>query len=127
MTLKQWKKSLKSSTSSWTQFQPNTTSMLCLALVKIGGTLVLVGVPPEGVKFNAHNLISKRRIFAGSMIGGIAETQEMLDFCAKHNVPADIELIQNSRSKRSLRAHGKRRRTLPLRHRLRFIELSSTI
>jgi uncharacterized zinc-type alcohol dehydrogenase-like protein len=65
-----------------------------LGTVKIGGTLVLVGVPPEGVRFNAHNLISKRRVFAGSMIGGIAETQEMLDFCAKHNVPADIELIK---------------------------------
>ena len=56
--------------------------------------MVLVGVPPEGVKFNAHNIISKRRIFAGSMIGGIAETQEMLDFCAKHNVVADVETIK---------------------------------
>ncbi|MBS2009100.1 MAG: NAD(P)-dependent alcohol dehydrogenase [Cyanobacteria bacterium SZAS TMP-1] len=64
-----------------------------LSLIKIGGTMVLVGVPPEGVKFNAPNLIGKRRVFAGSMIGGIAETQEMLDFCAAHKVAADIELI----------------------------------
>ncbi len=64
-----------------------------LSTIKLGGVIVLVGVPPEGVKFNAHNIISKRRIFAGSMIGGIAETQEMLDFCAAHKVTADIELI----------------------------------
>jgi uncharacterized zinc-type alcohol dehydrogenase-like protein len=64
-----------------------------LSTVKLGGAFVLVGVPPEGVKFNAHNLISKRRVFAGSMIGGIAETQEMLDFCAAKNVVSDIELI----------------------------------
>lgn len=65
-----------------------------LGTIKIGGVMVLVGVPPEGVKFNAHNIISKRRIFAGSMIGGIVETQEMLDFCAKHNVVADVETIK---------------------------------
>ncbi len=65
-----------------------------LGTLKLGGVFVLVGVPPEGVKFNAHNLIAKRRIFAGSMIGGIGETQEMLDFCAKHNVVSEIELIK---------------------------------
>jgi uncharacterized zinc-type alcohol dehydrogenase-like protein len=65
-----------------------------LSTLVLGGVFVLVGVPPEGVKFNAHNLISRRRIFAGSMIGGIAETQEMLDFCASKNVVSDIELIK---------------------------------
>jgi len=65
-----------------------------LSTVKIGGTFVLVGVPPEGVKFNAQNVISRRRVFAGSMIGGIAETQEMLDFCAAKNAIPDIELIK---------------------------------
>lgn len=42
---------------------------------------------------NASRLISKRRQFAGSVIGGIAETKEMLDFCAEHNITSDIELI----------------------------------
>lgn len=65
-----------------------------LNTLKLGGVLVLVGVPPEGVKFNAHNLIAKRRIFAGSLIGSVAETQEMLNFCASKNITAAIELIQ---------------------------------
>lgn len=64
-----------------------------LSTIKVGGVLVQVGAPPEGVKFNAHNLISRSRIFAGSLIGGIAQTQEMLDFCGEKNVVSDIELI----------------------------------
>ncbi len=64
------------------------------ALLKRDGTLVLVGVPehPHPVP-NFGNLIFKRRAIAGSLIGGIAETQEMLDFCAEHGIVADIELI----------------------------------
>ncbi|MFT4179183.1 MAG: NAD(P)-dependent alcohol dehydrogenase [Thermomonas sp.] len=64
------------------------------SLLKRDGTLCLVGVPEH-----AHpspyvgNLIFKRRAIAGSMIGGIAETQEMLDFCAQHGIVADIEMI----------------------------------
>jgi uncharacterized zinc-type alcohol dehydrogenase-like protein len=64
------------------------------ALLKRDGTLVLVGVPA-----NPHpspsisNLIFKRRAIAGSLIGGIAETQEMLDFCADHGIVSDIEMI----------------------------------
>ncbi|EPD6701632.1 NAD(P)-dependent alcohol dehydrogenase [Cronobacter dublinensis] len=65
------------------------------ALLKRDGTMTLVGAPasphpsPE-----VFNLIFKRRAIAASMIGGIAETQEMLDFCAEHNIVADIELIR---------------------------------
>ncbi|ELQ5996198.1 NAD(P)-dependent alcohol dehydrogenase [Cronobacter dublinensis] len=65
------------------------------ALLKCDGTMTLVGAPasphpsPE-----VFNLIFKRRAIAGSMIGGIAETQEMLDFCAEHHIVADIELIR---------------------------------
>ncbi|EOU9603995.1 NAD(P)-dependent alcohol dehydrogenase [Cronobacter dublinensis] len=65
------------------------------ALLKRDGTMTLVGAPasphpsPE-----VFNLIFKRRAIAGSMIGGIAETQEMLDFCAEHHIVADIELIR---------------------------------
>jgi uncharacterized zinc-type alcohol dehydrogenase-like protein len=66
-----------------------------LSLLKRDGTMVLVGAPatphpsPE-----VFNLITKRRAIAGSMIGGIPETQEMLDFCAQHGIVADIEMIR---------------------------------
>ncbi|MFT3978281.1 MAG: NAD(P)-dependent alcohol dehydrogenase [Sphingomonas bacterium] len=64
------------------------------ALLKRDGTLVLVGVPEHPHPSpDVHNLIFRRRAIAGSLIGGIAETQEMLDFCAAHNVVSDIELI----------------------------------
>lgn len=63
-------------------------------LLKRDGTLTLVGAPASPHQSpNVMNLIMKRRSVAGSMIGGIAETQEMLDFCATHNIVADIELI----------------------------------
>ena len=64
-----------------------------LALLKRDGTLTLVGAPEDPVSVAAFSLLAKRRSFAGSGIGGIAETQEMLDFCAEHGIVADIELI----------------------------------
>jgi uncharacterized zinc-type alcohol dehydrogenase-like protein len=64
-----------------------------LNLLKVDGTLVLVGAPEEPLPVAAFSLIPARRSFAGSTIGSIAETQEMLDFCAEHNITADIELI----------------------------------
>ena len=64
-----------------------------LKLVKTDGTMVLIGVPEKPVALNAPSLIGARRTLAGSMIGSIKETQEMLDFCGKHNIVADIELI----------------------------------
>ncbi|WP_375396395.1 NAD(P)-dependent alcohol dehydrogenase [uncultured Sphingomonas sp.] len=64
-------------------------------LLKRGGTLVLVGVPEHlHPSPNVANLIFQRRAIAGSLIGGVAETQEMLDFCAEHGVVADIEMIR---------------------------------
>lgn len=65
-----------------------------LNLLKVDGTLVLVGVPPEAAPVEAFSLITKRKTLAGSMIGGIRETQEMLDYCANHNIVSDIELIR---------------------------------
>jgi len=63
-------------------------------LLKRDGTLTLVGAPASPHQSpNVMNLIMKRRSIAGSMIGSIVETQEMLDFCAEHNIVADIELI----------------------------------
>ena len=64
-----------------------------LNLLKPDGSLVLVGLPPEPLEIGAFSVVSGRHSFSGSNIGGIAETQEMLDFCAKHNITADIELI----------------------------------
>ncbi|MFT3886493.1 MAG: NAD(P)-dependent alcohol dehydrogenase [Flavobacteriales bacterium] len=63
-----------------------------LGLLKRGGTMVLVGMP-EAAPIHAGSLVLQRRSLTGSLIGGIQETQEMLDFCAKHNVLSDIELI----------------------------------
>lgn len=62
-------------------------------LLKRDGTMVLIGLPDKPVPVNAYSLIGRRRCLAGSLIGGIKETQEMLDFCGKHNIVADIELI----------------------------------
>jgi uncharacterized zinc-type alcohol dehydrogenase-like protein len=64
-----------------------------LNALKRDGTMVLVGAPEKPVPVAAFSLIPKRRTFAGSMIGGIPETQEMLDFCGKHGITADIEII----------------------------------
>jgi uncharacterized zinc-type alcohol dehydrogenase-like protein len=63
------------------------------ALLKREGTMVQVGAPEHPMPVAAFDLIFKRRNFAGSLIGGIAETQEMLDFCAKHNITSDVEII----------------------------------
>ncbi|MDE1146237.1 MAG: NAD(P)-dependent alcohol dehydrogenase [Azospirillaceae bacterium] len=64
-----------------------------LGLLKVDGALVVVGVPEEQVPVGAFSLIMGRRSLAGSLIGGIPETQEMLDFCGKHNITSDIETI----------------------------------
>ena len=66
---------------------------------------------------NVGNLIFKRRAIAGSLIGGIAETQEMLDFCAEHGIVADIEMIPHPADRRGLRPHAEQRRQIPLRDR----------
>jgi uncharacterized zinc-type alcohol dehydrogenase-like protein len=66
-----------------------------LALLKRDGTMALVGAPASPHPSpNVFNLITKRRNLAGSMIGGIPETQEMLDFCAAHGIVSDIEMIR---------------------------------
>jgi uncharacterized zinc-type alcohol dehydrogenase-like protein len=64
-----------------------------LLMLRRDGNLTQVGVPPESLLLSVSTLIFGRRSLSGSLIGGIKETQEMLDFCGKHNVTADIELI----------------------------------
>ncbi|GHF91316.1 dehydrogenase [Streptomyces thermodiastaticus] len=65
-----------------------------LSLLRVDGALVNVGAPEEPVSLNLFSVIGGRKTLAGSAIGGIAETQEMLDFCAEHNIGAEIELIR---------------------------------
>jgi uncharacterized zinc-type alcohol dehydrogenase-like protein len=64
-----------------------------LNLLRHDGSVVLVGLPNKPLQIGAFNVVTGRRSFAGSNIGGIAETQEMLDFCFKHNITADSEII----------------------------------
>jgi uncharacterized zinc-type alcohol dehydrogenase-like protein len=68
-----------------------------LALLRRDGTLCVVGVPPKPAEVPAFSLIGGRRRLAGSLIGGIRETQEMLDYCAKHGVLPDVEVIPASK------------------------------
>jgi uncharacterized zinc-type alcohol dehydrogenase-like protein len=65
-----------------------------LALLELDGTLTLVGAPEKPLPVAVFNLLLPRRQFAGSAIGGIAETQEMLDFCAERGIVSDIEMIK---------------------------------
>lgn len=67
-----------------------------LALIRRDGTLILVGVPPQAPQVHPFSLIPRRRRIAGSMIGGIRETQEMLDFCAEKSIVSDVEVISMS-------------------------------
>lgn len=64
-----------------------------LPLLKQDGTLTLVGLPETPPSFAPFNLITGRRSISGSMIGGMVETQEMLDYCGKHNIVSDVEVI----------------------------------
>ena len=64
-----------------------------LNLLRTNGTMIVVGVPPNPILIHAFPLIMQRRKIIGSLIGGIKETQEMLDFCAEHNIVSDVEVI----------------------------------
>lgn len=68
-----------------------------LSLLTLNGVMVVVGVPSEPVPLNAFSLIGGNKVLAGSLIGGIPETQEMLDFCAEHNITSDVEVITPDR------------------------------
>jgi uncharacterized zinc-type alcohol dehydrogenase-like protein len=65
-----------------------------MAMLKLDGTLVLVGAPGNPQPIAAFSLLMPRRHLSGSLIGGIAETQEMLDFCGQHGLACDVEIIR---------------------------------
>jgi uncharacterized zinc-type alcohol dehydrogenase-like protein len=64
-----------------------------LGLLKTNGVLICVGAPPAPAQIYAFNLIGGRKSIAGSLIGGLPETQEMLNYCAEHQIVSDVELI----------------------------------
>jgi uncharacterized zinc-type alcohol dehydrogenase-like protein len=64
-----------------------------LNLLKLDATLVVIGLPGKAYEVNAGTLLNGRRRLAGSMIGGIPQMQEMLDFCGVHNITSDVEII----------------------------------
>jgi len=64
-----------------------------LNLLRRDGVLVMVGVPAKPLQIQAFSLILKRRKLTGSGVGGIHETQDMLDYCAKHNITSDVEVV----------------------------------
>jgi alcohol dehydrogenase (NADP+) len=68
-----------------------------LDLLKLHGTMCLVGLPESPVSISPFSIITNRRSFSGSMVGGMPETQEMLDYCAEHNIVSEIELISVDR------------------------------
>jgi len=65
-----------------------------LKMLKVDGTMVVVGLPEKEIPVNASSIVIGRRSLSGSAIGGIQETQEMLDFCGKHNISSDIEMVR---------------------------------
>ena len=65
-----------------------------LQLLKLDGTLVVIGLPGKPYQVNVGTLLDQRRSVAGSMIGGIAQLQEMLNFCGKHQITSDVEVIK---------------------------------
>ena len=67
---------------------------LYLNLLKQDGTLVIIGLPGKPYAVHAGSLLGARRSMGGSMVGGIPEMQEMLDFCGKHNILSDVEVIK---------------------------------
>jgi uncharacterized zinc-type alcohol dehydrogenase-like protein len=62
-------------------------------MVRPFGTMVMLGVPPKPAPLHAFSLIGGNKRLAGSLIGGIRETQEMMDYCAEHGIVSDVEVV----------------------------------
>ncbi len=95
-------------------------------LLGVDGNLTMVGAPAEPLAVPAFSLIMGRHNLSGSMIGGIAETQEMLDFCGDQQHHGRCRKDSDSESQRSLRAIAQVRCEIPLRHRHGFTEIGVT-
>jgi uncharacterized zinc-type alcohol dehydrogenase-like protein len=93
-----------------------------IELLKRDGTLTMVGAPEKPLPIEIFGLLPKRRRIAGSSIGGTRETQEMLDFCAQHNITSDVEVIRAQQINEAYERLLKRRE-VPLRHRYGFAEV----
>ena len=82
--------------------------------------MIMVGIPSEAVPLNFSPIVTKRRTLCGSFIGGITQTQEMLDFCGHHNIVCDIEMVQpegiNEAWERVIKAQVKYRAVIDMRH-----------
>ena len=106
------------STSSSTRSRPSTTSTPTSTLLKLDGTLTLVGAPEQPLPVGAFSLLMRTPSASPARrIGGIAETQEMLDFCAEHGIVSDIEMIRIQEINEAYERMLQERREVPLRHR----------
>ncbi len=74
-----------------------------IRLLRRDGNITIVGLPDKAYAVSPLKPSSKRRTLSGSLIGGIAETQEMLDFCGKHNITSDVEVIPSRRLMRLMK------------------------
>ena len=83
----------EASTSFLTPSPPTTTSTAYIQLLARDGNITMVGAPDKPLAVSAFALIFGRRSLSGSPIGGIPQTQEMLDFCGAHEITADVEVI----------------------------------
>ncbi|RVW20489.1 putative cinnamyl alcohol dehydrogenase 6 [Vitis vinifera] len=81
-------------TSYWTQLSANHSLGHYLELLKVNGTMVIVGAPEKPMELPSFPLIFGKRTVKGSMTGGMNETQEMMDVCGKHNITCDIEVVK---------------------------------
>ena len=86
-----------------------------MKLLDVDGIMIVVGLPEKEIQVAPFSLVSARHSLAGSAIGGIRETQEMLDFCSRNNIACDIELISDSEGERGLQASRKQRRSISVR------------
>jgi uncharacterized zinc-type alcohol dehydrogenase-like protein len=95
-----------------------------LSMLRVGGSLVNVGLPGKDEHFNPFSLIASMKSISGSNTGGIAETQEMLDFCAEHAIAATIEVVDATEASSIDAAYG---RMLKSDVRYRFVIDAKTI
>ena len=118
-----WRSMPAASTSSSMRLPPNTTSTRTSTCFAAMATSRMVGAPEKPLPVAVFGLICGRRSFSGSLIGGIAETQEMLDFCGQHNITSDVEVIPIQKLNEAYERLAQVRREVPLLDRHGFAEV----